>query len=75
MLRKTLLAFGSAVALGAVALAPSAASAKGFGPHFHGHGFYGHGFGFWGPTYVVTENCYLVRKETRYGEKYIKVCE
>jgi hypothetical protein len=74
MLRKTLLALGAAAALGAVALAPTAASAKGFG--HHGHGF---GLGFWGPSYgpsyVVTDECYLVKKPTRYGYKLIQVCE
>jgi hypothetical protein len=70
-MRKILLALGAAAVLGAVALAPSAASAKGFPHHFHGHGF---GLGFWGPGYVETE-CYLVRKPIRHGYKLIQICE
>lgn len=74
MLRKTFLALGAAVALGAVALAPTIASAKPFGNQFHGHG-HGIGLGFWGPGYVATEECYLVKKPTRYGYKLVEICE
>jgi Spy/CpxP family protein refolding chaperone len=69
MIRKTLLALSAAVALGALAFAPTAASAKGF----HHHGFHG-GFGFWGPGYTVTDDCYLVKQPTRNGYRYIQVC-
>lgn len=69
MLRKTLLALGAAAALAAVALAPTAASAKGFG-HFHGYGY-----GFWGPGYMSTYDCYLVRQPTRHGYRLVQVCE
>ncbi len=69
MIRKTLLALGAAVTLGALAFAP-AASAKGF--HHH-HGFHG-GFGFWGPGYVATDDCYLVKQPTRYGYRLVQVC-
>ena len=45
MLRKTMLALGASIALGAAALAPTSASAGG-----GGHGGWGHGphFGFYG---------------------------
>jgi hypothetical protein len=42
MFRKTILALTAAAALGAAALAPTAASA-------HWNGGWGHGHGFWGP--------------------------
>ncbi len=69
MIRKTLLALGAAVALGALAFAPTAASAKGF-HHFHGHGF---GFG-WGPGFEIASDCYMVKQPTRYGYRLIQVC-
>ena len=47
MIRKTLLGFAAVAALGAAALAPTSASAWGFGHHG-----WGHGFGFYGPGYV-----------------------
>jgi hypothetical protein len=55
MLRKTLLALGAPIALGAAALAPTSASAGGWGHGGWGHGGWGHGgwghgphFGFYG---------------------------
>lgn len=72
MLRKTILAFTTIAALGAVALAPTGASAHGFGLGF-GH----HPHGMWGwryfPTYVASD-CYWVKKYTPFGVRLIKVC-
>jgi hypothetical protein len=65
MLRKLTLALVAAASLSAVALAPTAASAKfggGFGGGFHGH--FGHGFGH-GIGYVdgvyADDGCYVTR--------------
>ena len=81
MIRKSILALTAAAALGAVALAPTSASAWGFkggwGHHGWGPGF-GYGVGFVAaPTYVtLASECYYVKKITRSGfVKVIKVCE
>jgi len=51
MLRKIILAFATTAALGAVALAPTSASAH-WGGHWGGHGFFGHGLRIYaGPVY------------------------
>lgn len=78
MFRKTALALGATVAIGAAALMPTAASA-----HMHGHGhWYGHGWG-WGvgiyaPSYVASD-CYIVRRvvDTPFGPRVrrITVCD
>jgi hypothetical protein len=54
MLRKIILATSAAAALGAVALAPTSASAWGF---HGGYGYWGHGAWF-GPRVVFTEPYY-----------------
>jgi hypothetical protein len=72
MLRKTLIALGAVAVLGAAALAPTSASAGGFGkPHFHPH--IGLGFGF-GHPHVLYRDCYWVKKYTPFGVKFYKVC-
>jgi hypothetical protein len=76
MFRKTLIALGATIALGAAALAPTAASAGGgwHGHHHHGwHGGY-YGFGF-GPTYVAGPDCYVVKRlvDTPYGPRWRRV--
>jgi Spy/CpxP family protein refolding chaperone len=74
MIRKTVLAIAAVAALGAAALAPTAASAGPFGFHHHHH-FHGphFGIGYWGGDWVG-DDCYLVKKMTRYGYKYVQVC-
>lgn len=45
MFRKSLIALAAVATVGAAALAPTAASAKPWGKHWHGHGLYGYGIG------------------------------
>jgi hypothetical protein len=77
MIRKTLIALAAAAAIGTVALAPTAASAKHFG--FNGFNHHHHN-GLWGLSFfnsdVVYDDCYWVKKPTRYGYGYklIQVC-
>lgn len=61
MFRKLILTLGATAAIGAIALSPTAASAKHWhhGNHWHGHGWYGVGFY---PTYVGSDDCYYVSK-------------
>ena len=84
MIRKSLIALAAIATLGTAALAPTTASAKwkgGWHGHHHGfhHGFHGYrgvGLGFYGASYVVAPDCYLVKRITRSGfVKMIKVCE
>jgi len=80
MYRKLTLAFIAAASLSAVALAPSAASAKpGWGGGWGGyHHHFGHGFGIGyvdGPGY---DGCYVTRRvPTPFGYRLrtINVCE
>ncbi len=76
MIRKTILGLTAVAALGVAALAPTSASAWGFGHHHGwGHGF--GGFGFYGQNYVnYASDCYLVKKVYRSGAvRMIRVCE
>ena len=76
MIRKSMLALAAIATLGAAALAPTSASAWGFGHHgWRHHGFYG--LGFYGARYVdVGPDCYYVKRINRYGVvRVIKVCE
>ena len=65
MLRKTTLALVAAVSLGAVALAPTAASAGpwggGWGGGFHHHHF-GHGFGIGFIGGGIDDGCYVTQR-------------
>ena len=70
MLRKTVLALSAIAALGAVALAPTSASAG--GKFFH-HGHVGVYPGFY-PGYAWGPSCYYVEKFTPFGVKIVKVC-
>jgi hypothetical protein len=76
MIRKTILGLTAVAALGVAALAPTSASAWGWGHHGWGHGW-GHGYGFYGPGYVNYDaDCYLVKKVYRSGAvRMIRVCE
>lgn len=77
MIRKSMLALAAIATLGAAALAPTSASAWGFGHHgWRHHGFYG-GLGFYGTRYVdVGPDCYYIKRVNRYGVvRVIKVCE
>jgi hypothetical protein len=70
MLRKTIMTLTAVAALGAAALAPTSASAHGwkFKPHF--------GWGY-APSYsyiVPGPSCYMVKKVTPFGFKFVKVC-
>jgi hypothetical protein len=70
MLRKTIMALTAVAALGTAALAPTSASAHGwkFKPHF--------GWGY-APSYsyiVPGPSCYVVKKVTPFGFKFVKVC-
>jgi len=79
MLRKITLALVAAASLGAMALAPTSASAGGFiWPTFHPHHHWGHGFGlgidFVGGGY---DGCYQTRRVfTPYGVDFrtVNVC-
>jgi hypothetical protein len=73
MLRKTVLALSAIAALGAVALAPTSASAGG---KFFKHKHIGVGFGYPGfyPGYAWGPSCYYVEKFTPFGVKIVKVC-
>jgi hypothetical protein len=80
MLRKVTLALVAAASLGAMALAPTSASAGGFiWPNFnHHHHHWGHGFGF-GVGYVGGgyDGCYQTRRVfTPYGVVFrtVNVC-
>ena len=74
MIRKTILGFAAVGALAAAALAPTSASAWGFGHHGWGHG-YGFGWGY-GPGYVsYAPDCYLVKRYNRHGQlRLVRVC-
>ena len=77
MLRKTLIALAGAVVIGAAALTPNLASARGghggHGGHgFHGGGHFHHGFrggGFGGPVYYGGYSCWRW-----YGRARVRVC-
>jgi hypothetical protein len=82
MLRKITLAIAAAATLSAMALAPTAASAKPVNwpnfPHHHHHGHWGHGFGF-NVGYVGGgyDGCYQTRRVfTPYGVVFrtVNVC-
>lgn len=78
MFRKVTLALATAATLGAVALAPTAASAKPFGGGWHPH----HHHHYWGPGFgigvgFVNSSCYVTRLVlTPYGYRYrtVNVC-
>ncbi|QOZ27887.1 hypothetical protein [Bradyrhizobium sp. CCBAU 51753] len=77
MFRKVTLALATVATLGAVALAPTAASAKPFGWGFHPHHHH-----YWGPGFgigvgFVDSGCYVTRLVmTPYGYRYrtVNVC-
>lgn len=82
MFRKLALAVAATAALGAAALAPTAASAGGWHGHHHwGHGW-GHGYGFGFSPVIASggyadDDCYQTRRvRTRYGIRYrtVNVC-
>ena len=74
MLRKTLIALAATAVLGAVALAPTSASAGGFFKHHHHHHGFGWGPGFGYPVYVGGPDCFFKKKFTPFGWKLVKVC-
>lgn len=82
MFRKLTLALAASAALGAAALAPTAASAHGWGHHW-GHGWgHGHGFGFGFSPVIVSggyadDSCLVQRPvRTPYGVRWrtVNVC-
>jgi hypothetical protein len=82
MSRKLALGLVAAASLGAMALAPSAASAHGWGGHHHHHfGHFGHHYGHgFGVAYIggYDEGCYVVRRvPTPFGFRLrtINVCD
>ena len=80
MIRKSMLALAAIATLGAVALAPTSASAWGFKHHGWGHhGFHGgcgYGYGFYAPRFVIGGDCYFVKRVNRHGYvRLIKVCD
>ncbi|WP_439924258.1 hypothetical protein [Nitrobacter sp. JJSN] len=90
MFRKLALGLVAAASLGAMALAPSAASAHGFGGghgghfghghfgHHFGHGHFGHGFGVAYVGGYDDGGCYVVRRvPTPFGYRLrtINVCD
>ncbi len=84
MFRKLALVLAASAALGAAALAPTAASAHGWGHHggHWGHGGWGHGFGFGFSPVVVSggyadDGCLVQRRvRTPYGIRWrtVNVC-
>lgn len=85
MLRKFALVLAASAALGAAALAPTAASAGGWHGHHHwGHGWgHGHGFGFGFSPVIVSggyaddSGCYVQRRvRTPHGIRWrtVNVC-
>jgi hypothetical protein len=79
MLRKLALTLVAATSLGAMALAPTAASAGGFfWPHHHHHHHFGPGFGFIGGGYGYGDDgCYQPRRvPTPFGWRWrtVNVC-
>ena len=81
MLRKITLGLVAAASLGAMALAPSAASAKpwggGWGGGYHYHFHPGFGIGFVGGGYADDGGCYVTRRvATPYGYRLrtVNVC-
>ena len=79
MLRKLTLALVAAASLGAMALAPTTASAGGFiWPNYHHHHHHGLGFGIgFGGGYGGYDGCYQVRRVlTPYGYRFrtVNVC-
>ncbi|MDB5505285.1 MAG: hypothetical protein JWR89_5187 [Tardiphaga sp.] len=80
MFRKLTLGLIAAASLGAAALAPSAASAHGFGWHGGWHGGFGHHGFYGGPTLYVgglNDDCMQRRViETRRGTRvrWVNVC-
>jgi hypothetical protein len=77
MFRKLILVLAATAAIGATALAPTAASAKGWRwHHFHHHWIAG--FGFYGPGFIVGGNCYFVNRvvHTPFGKRIrtVEVC-
>jgi hypothetical protein len=80
MLRKLTLGLVAAASLGAMALAPSAASAKpwGWGGGWGGYHHFGHGFGIGYIGGYDDSGCYAVRRvPTPYGYRLrtVNVCE
>ncbi|HEY4204830.1 MAG TPA: hypothetical protein VGM35_07415 [Xanthobacteraceae bacterium] len=82
MLRKLVVGIAAAASLGAIALAPTAASAGwkggwgGFGHHHHFHGYYGPAFGV-GYVGAYDDGCYVTRRiMTPYGYRLrtVNVC-
>jgi len=76
MFRKMTLALATVATLGAIALAPTAASAKpfGWGGGFHHHHHWGPGFGI---GFVGYDGCYISRPvPTPFGVRYrlVNVC-
>lgn len=80
MFRKSIIALGAIAVVGAAALSPTAASAKGWKHHHrHGHhGWYG-GYGFIAPLLYTAPDCYVVRRVvfTKYGKRIrrVEVCD
>lgn len=73
MFRKIVLALGATAVIGAAALSPTAASAKGWSWKHHHH-FWHSGFVFAAP--VVDDDCYLVRKvHWRHHHRIVRVYE
>lgn len=77
MFRKLTIALAATAALGAAALAPTAASAF---PHHHWHhGWHGIGIGFYGPGYYAGPDCYVVKRlvDTPVGPRWrrVTVCD
>ncbi len=77
MFRKLAIALGASAVIAAAALAPTAASAKGGGKHWHGH----HGGGLYIGLYpnYVADDCYTVRRVVWINHhkrvRYVQVCD
>ena len=79
MFRKLAIAFAATAAIGAAALAPTAASANPWGWHHHHHHWFG-GVGYYGPAYAAFPgDCYIVKRVvyTPFGKRIrrVEVCD
>jgi hypothetical protein len=75
MLRKTIFAVAAVAAIGATALIPTEASAKGFGKGFgHHRGLWGFGAAALLTAGAIEASCYRW-VDTRYGPVRVNVCE
>jgi hypothetical protein len=81
MFRKIALVFAATATLGAASLATTTTASAwhgGWHGHHHGHHLRGVRIGFYGPSYVAYDGCYMKKRwvPTAYGPRlrWVKVC-